>query len=409
METVLQVDETACRAKLQELSQSFSLLESLVSVTKKNETPAVLSDTIRFFGQFLSYFLGPCWAFLKSLLVSMGGEVVFAVKIVQRSTRQIQSLCAHAKITRNSAILAYVPKIKKQLEQLIYLIRETLKKAGAEDAFWMGNLKNRYLNGEEVDEERDLGIGETGETGETKGRERRKGRKREREAVEKGKKGKRRVKMEELVQNEAMEVSEEENEENEENGEASEGTEASEASEATEDASEESAGNEEKRGKGAMDPMDSMDSHKSKKLRKGNEMNESSESSESSDSSDSSDSQNTNEMNEESRVCNNHALKSPSVALHSRLLSSLLARLSLPRALRVPLLLLEVAHRRGSQISPLLLHVLHRSLRRNPSPPVPSDRKTRRNRAANAASRRPRSDPRGSESKASTPSLLSAR
>ena len=130
METVLQVDETACRAKLQELSQSFSLLESLVSVTKKNETPAVLSDTIRFFGQFLSYFLGPCWAFLKSLLVSMGGEVVFAVKIVQRSTRQIQSLCAHAKITRNSAILAYVPKIKKQLEQLIYLIRETLKKAG---------------------------------------------------------------------------------------------------------------------------------------------------------------------------------------------------------------------------------------------------------------------------------------
>ena len=308
METVLQVDETACRAKLQELSQSFSLLESLVSVTKKNETPAVLSDTIRFFGQFLSYFLGPCWAFLKSLLVSMGGEVVFAVKIVQRSTRQIQSLCAHAKITRNSAILAYVPKIKKQLEQLIYLIRETLKKAGAEDAFWMGNLKNRYLNGEEVNEERDLGMmetGETGETGERKGRSRGKGRKREREAMEKGKKGKRRVKMEELVQNEAMEASEDG--EDGEDGEVSEGTEASEASEASEatqdasEASEESAGNEEKRGK-RREAMDSIDSHKSKKLRKGNEMNESSDSSdsnESSDSSDSSDSENDNAMNEE--------------------------------------------------------------------------------------------------------------
>ena len=58
-------------------------------------------------------------------------------------------------MTKESSILTYVPKIKKQLEQMIYVIKEALKKEGAEDAFWLGNLKNRYLDGQEVTEERD--------------------------------------------------------------------------------------------------------------------------------------------------------------------------------------------------------------------------------------------------------------
>lgn len=93
--------------------------------------------------------------FLTKLLVRFSSEVVFIVKIIQRCTRQIQSLCAHAKIVKDASMMTFVPKIKKQLEQMIYLIKETLKKEGAEDAFWLGNLKNRYLNGKEVTEEED--------------------------------------------------------------------------------------------------------------------------------------------------------------------------------------------------------------------------------------------------------------
>ena len=418
VETVLLVDEAACRAKLQELSRAFSLLESLVSVTKKNDSPAVLSDTIRFFGQFLSFFLGPCWAFLQRLLVSMAGEVVFAVKTVQRSTRQIQSLCAHAKLTRNSAVLAYVPKIKKQLERLIYAIRETLKKAGAEDAFWMGNLKNRYLNGEEVSEERDLGFRETGETGETA---RGKGRKRGKQAA--GRAKRRRVQTEELAADEAMEATQDASEESETSGESGESGEPRE--------NWRNRGNEEL---STNEATESADSQRSKKLRRGNkaeekngdsakESSDSSESSESSDDSDDSNdanndndndddannSEDSNGATEDWRVCNNHILKSPSLSLHRLPLRLLLARLSPPRALRVPLLPLEVAHRRRPQVSPLLLHVFQRSLLRRLSLLVPSDRRTPRNRAANAASRATRPAPSGSGSKASPPSILSAR
>ena len=137
------------------LSDLFALLETLVSITKRNETQGILIDTVRGFGQFMTFFLGPCWTYLKKVLSETPNEVIIAIKIVQRSTRQMQSLCAHAKVTRDSALLPYVPKVKKQLEQMIYLIRETLKKEGVEDAFWMGNLKNRYLNGEEVNDEGD--------------------------------------------------------------------------------------------------------------------------------------------------------------------------------------------------------------------------------------------------------------
>ena len=155
VEEVLLVDDDACKALLSELKHLFVLLEVVVTITKKNGRQAVLVYTVKCFGQFMTFFLGPCWGVLKQLLVRFTSEIMVLIKIVQRCTRQIQSLCAHAKVTKDSSILTYVPKIKKQLEQMIYVIKETLKKEGAEDAFWLGNLKNRYLDGKEVTEEGD--------------------------------------------------------------------------------------------------------------------------------------------------------------------------------------------------------------------------------------------------------------
>lgn len=155
VEEVMLVDDTACQAMLAELKHLFVLLEVVVTITKKNDKQAILVYIVKSFGQFMTFFLGPCWGVLKQLLARFTSEIMVLIKIVQRCTRQIQSLCAHAKVTKDSSILTYVPKIKKQLEQMIYVIKETLKKEGAEDAFWLGNLKNRYLDGKEVTEEGD--------------------------------------------------------------------------------------------------------------------------------------------------------------------------------------------------------------------------------------------------------------
>lgn len=173
----------------------------MVTVTKRNEKQNILTCTIKNFGLFMSFFLERCWMFLTKLLVRFSSEVVFIVKIIQRCTRQIQSLCAHAKIVKDASMMSFVPKIKKQLEQMIYLIKETLKKEGAEDAFWLGNLKNRYLNGKEVTEEEDRLLSE-----------RKRGRKeRNVEKVEKRPKVKEEVKKT-IVEEEAMEAEEDETE-----------------------------------------------------------------------------------------------------------------------------------------------------------------------------------------------------
>jgi len=141
LDEILLVDDAKCEEQLSVLRRLFTLLEMLVLVTRKND---------KFFNVFMTLFLGPCLKFLRNVLQRFPAEVVSIIKTVQRSTRQVQSLCAHAKATKDSATLAHVPRIKKQLEQLIYQIKDTLKKLGAEDAFWLGNLKNRYLNGDEI-------------------------------------------------------------------------------------------------------------------------------------------------------------------------------------------------------------------------------------------------------------------
>ena len=140
-------------AGVEALRRVLSLEELLVSVTRRNASAGVLAGTLRSFVPFMSVFLGPCATYLRGVLKNHPSEAVAAIKTLQRSTRQVQSLCAHAKMTREATALRHVPKVKKQLEQVIYVIGDMLKQVGAEEAFWLGNLKNRAIDGAEIREE----------------------------------------------------------------------------------------------------------------------------------------------------------------------------------------------------------------------------------------------------------------
>ena len=140
-------------AGVEALRRVLSLEELLVSVTRRNASAGVLAGTLRSFVAFMSVFLGPCASYLRGVLTRRPSEAVAAIKTLQRSTRQVQSLCAHAKMTREAMALRHVPRVKKQLEQVIYVIGDMLKQVGAEDAFWLGNLKNRAIDGQEIREE----------------------------------------------------------------------------------------------------------------------------------------------------------------------------------------------------------------------------------------------------------------
>lgn len=89
------------------------------------------------------------------LLKGRGRLVVMQIiKSLQRCTRSLQRMCNHLKISKVRS--PSIPRMKKVLERTIYSIKQMLDGAGCGDHFWIGNLRNRGLGGEVLEDERML-------------------------------------------------------------------------------------------------------------------------------------------------------------------------------------------------------------------------------------------------------------
>ncbi|KAJ3603047.1 hypothetical protein NHX12_030791, partial [Muraenolepis orangiensis] len=77
-------------------------------------------------------------------------DVQSLLKTFQLSTRQLHNLCGHSKIHQDMSLTNHVPALKKSLELFIYRVKAMLILNSCQEAFWMGNLKNRDLKGEEI-------------------------------------------------------------------------------------------------------------------------------------------------------------------------------------------------------------------------------------------------------------------
>ncbi|XP_072913285.1 Fanconi anemia group D2 protein [Hemitrygon akajei] len=59
-------------------------------------------------------------------------------------------MCGHSKINQDTNLTNHVPLLKKLLELFVYRVKAMLTINKCQDAFWLGNLKNRDLHGEEI-------------------------------------------------------------------------------------------------------------------------------------------------------------------------------------------------------------------------------------------------------------------
>ncbi|KNC54879.1 uncharacterized protein AMSG_12360 [Thecamonas trahens ATCC 50062] len=78
------------------------------------------------------------------------GEIQTVVKCMQTSTRILQAICAESKIMDSHKLGRFVPRLRKELETLIFKVKGMLSANNLMSAFWMGNLKHRNLLGEVV-------------------------------------------------------------------------------------------------------------------------------------------------------------------------------------------------------------------------------------------------------------------
>ena len=73
-----------------------------------------------------------------------------ALKSLQGCTRVVQSHCAQAKASRTVGALAQLPHVKKQLEVLLFSVKQMLAEHECTAAFWVGNLRHKTAAGELV-------------------------------------------------------------------------------------------------------------------------------------------------------------------------------------------------------------------------------------------------------------------
>ncbi|CAL8338893.1 unnamed protein product [Merluccius merluccius] len=122
----------------------------LVNLVKVFDSRPVLNVCLKFGRLFLESFLKLGMPLLDYSFKKHKEDVQSLLKTFQLSTRQLHHMCGHSKIRQDMSLTNHVPALKKSLELFIYRVKAMLMLNNCQEAFWMGNLKNRDLKGEEI-------------------------------------------------------------------------------------------------------------------------------------------------------------------------------------------------------------------------------------------------------------------
>ncbi|KAF9415264.1 hypothetical protein HW555_007013 [Spodoptera exigua] len=98
----------------------------------------------------LKLFMSQGIPILEIQFKSENQEVLEILKILQQSTRFLQSLCCHSRLKKDTVLMSKVPHMRQLLETLIYKVKAVLAANNCSEAFWMGNLKNKDIHGEVI-------------------------------------------------------------------------------------------------------------------------------------------------------------------------------------------------------------------------------------------------------------------
>lgn len=122
----------------------------LVNLVKVFDSRPVLNVCLKYGRLFLESFLKLGMPLLDYSFKKQKEDVQSLLKTFQLSTRQLHHMCGHSKIQQDTSLTNHVPALKKSLELFIYRVKAMLMLHNCQEAFWMGNLKNRNLKGEEI-------------------------------------------------------------------------------------------------------------------------------------------------------------------------------------------------------------------------------------------------------------------
>ncbi|XP_012865797.1 PREDICTED: Fanconi anemia group D2 protein [Dipodomys ordii] len=127
--------------------RDFTILINLIKVF---DSRPVLHVCLKYGRLFVEAFLKQCMPLLDFSFRKHRDDVLSLLETFQLDTRLLHHLCGHSKIHQDTRLTKHVPLLKKTLELLVCRVKAMLVLNNCREAFWLGNLKNRDLQGEEI-------------------------------------------------------------------------------------------------------------------------------------------------------------------------------------------------------------------------------------------------------------------
>uniref|UniRef100_A0A3Q3XCR8 Uncharacterized protein n=1 Tax=Mola mola TaxID=94237 RepID=A0A3Q3XCR8_MOLML len=128
----------------------MALHELVILLFQVFDSRPVLNVCLKYGRLFLEDFLKLGMPLLDNSFKRHKEDVQSLLKTFQLSTRQLHHMCGHSKILQDTNLTNHVPALKKSLELFVYRVKAMLTLNNCQEAFWIGNLKNRNLKGEEI-------------------------------------------------------------------------------------------------------------------------------------------------------------------------------------------------------------------------------------------------------------------
>lgn len=135
---------------LEAWTKSTYLLQKIINPLKAWRNRAILKAVLKHSKPFIDHFLKHGMSLLENTFKRRSTDCIDVIKTLQSSTRYLQVICTSAKADNDIALANYVPILKKSLETSVYRVHAMLAANNCGSAFWLGNLKNKDLEGQEI-------------------------------------------------------------------------------------------------------------------------------------------------------------------------------------------------------------------------------------------------------------------
>ncbi|EEZ97594.1 Fanconi anemia group D2 protein-like Protein [Tribolium castaneum] len=125
-------------------------MQGLMAVAKAQKTKPNLVYCLKKSTAILKLFLTHGIPILEIEFKAKSELVIEIFKTMHSNARFLHHLCCYSKATKDVGLISHVPQFRLTFETLVYRVKAALAANGCSAAFWMGNLRNRDLDGEDI-------------------------------------------------------------------------------------------------------------------------------------------------------------------------------------------------------------------------------------------------------------------